>query len=77
MKLDVEIKRYFPQAISFELAEKLSAKRLLTFYKKYRYILLQSEPESKFGRVNEEYPIIKGYFEKLKEVLSSKEHVVK
>lgn len=69
MNIDEAVKPYFGNAIPLKVAETLPTKRLLAFYKKYRWIQLSLDYGS-------EQPII-DYFNKIKEILNSREHVVK
>lgn len=68
MEVDQKIKQYFSSAISFDVAERLPTKRLLTFYKKYRSIELA-------GYTSEQ--IITDYFSRIRSILNTREHVSK
>ena len=79
LEVCMNINTLIPSALTIEQCEKLPTKRLLTYYKKHRSQLFQSMYDNCVcdgnNNVCEVCTNIKPYFEKIKAILNTREHV--
>lgn len=84
--MTVHITEIFKQAISLDKAKTLSTERLLSYYKKYRYIQLRTISQTQYKEMDwfagdvvsdEVYSCIKQYFDGIKTILAEREHIIK